>query len=1198
MGGDASLGVDSTGTHRRERRRGPQLQGAAKEALSVDVRGSTRKRESAAPAAASEETKAGAGADSAPAGAPAARSSAAEAAGALRKPSFLRRAVGFLASPSSSTSRLKYFEKQNSMRGDGLLPNSGVAVPGGTIAGSAKGDVEAMRAKLKGSGGSARWGKLKSDGLDAAMGSARGMVGLTAMATAAAKREARLARNMRLWRGLSRTVGVLMAIRKAQIFRQKMFGRVNQERLAMEEERLALLADEMERDSKRGYCARKLHEWDPDKHLVLTPKDKLKQAWDVVFLVSLFWVTYRVPFVVAFDPPAVQNGAYYMDQVAEIAFYIDVLLGFFTVYTDDDGRDATSVKRISLNYLKTWFALDFIAAFPFDQWELDGTEGTLLRSTKLLRLMRLAKVEAVEKRLVVAADLGEKGQSRIKLAKLTFYVFCAAHISACVWYYITVLDGPDNPNSWTQLYPVDTDDTSAMYMSALYYAVATLTTVGYGDVSAHTNLERVFAMFLIIMGAGLFGLIVGKMSKLSESMGVKIQEYRRRQTAANQFLKSKRVPKRLRRRTFEYYEYVLRNAAFMEERSIMEDLSPSLRRELTFLLHKDVLADVPVLSFGSHGFQAVVVEMLEPTLVLEGEYVLIAGDASQEMYFVQVGTVAFVDNRGFTFRELETGSFFGEESVLDGTRSEVSVRAVTNCEMLGLSRTNLAALLQDFPEFESTLRAAATMRASHAGNKLANSAGLVNKMVRRARKARQNIGTSMSEGVLEGMDGESMSGDDDDIDDALRASLPRCNTPPLELQSWGQLNYQMKDMEKAYCKAVGNSRTLQAERFDPQPVDASGMRLPSTLHAVAESLAKHLHEKWCVARLEAGWKWGRQSNEATKTSPELVPWAEVSEATRSINKVSAELKVQTILALGYLIHAPDDPLSEDESGSIGGGPSVGNRSRAPSSTAESVTGDASDLGSIRSFGLPSRGPRRTSSGSISHTAARGGAGLDVATPDAATSYSHKRAKTTYIRNIGGSMREIIFTPRPLRISKTAVDHSSATASLVSSLALQEHLEWARSKKDAGYTWATHDDAAAKKARDLVPWSLLEPSKKELLTANARGLVGALLALDCRISLSSRAEAASKSEDGADSKQVPAAFGAASDMLSPASRVGSTPHGGRGSPGAGAMGGSQFSPVSSRQVFSRLDNLDANMAKVMSLLEGLRRSVQSLPSGDR
>ena len=57
-----------------------------------------------------------------------------------------------------------------------------------------------------------------------------------------------------------------------------------------------------------------------------------------------------------------------------------------------------------------------------------------------------------------------------------------------------------------------------MYISALYFSYATLTTVGYGDISATTTWERGVALIALSIGSAIFAGIVGTMSTLVDSM--------------------------------------------------------------------------------------------------------------------------------------------------------------------------------------------------------------------------------------------------------------------------------------------------------------------------------------------------------------------------------------------------------------------------------------------------------------------------------------------------------------------------------------------------------------------------------------------------------------------------------------------------------------------------------------------------------
>ena len=58
-----------------------------------------------------------------------------------------------------------------------------------------------------------------------------------------------------------------------------------------------------------------------------------------------------------------------------------------------------------------------------------------------------------------------------------------------------------------------------VYVAALYFATATVTTVGFGDVSAVTNLERVVTTLLMAAGATYYAYLVGSISNIIEKYG-------------------------------------------------------------------------------------------------------------------------------------------------------------------------------------------------------------------------------------------------------------------------------------------------------------------------------------------------------------------------------------------------------------------------------------------------------------------------------------------------------------------------------------------------------------------------------------------------------------------------------------------------------------------------------------------------------
>ena len=52
------------------------------------------------------------------------------------------------------------------------------------------------------------------------------------------------------------------------------------------------------------------------------------------------------------------------------------------------------------------------------------------------------------------------------------------------------------------------------YIASLYWAFATMTTVGYGDIYPITILEKIFAMMSMIVACGVFAYVVGSIETI------------------------------------------------------------------------------------------------------------------------------------------------------------------------------------------------------------------------------------------------------------------------------------------------------------------------------------------------------------------------------------------------------------------------------------------------------------------------------------------------------------------------------------------------------------------------------------------------------------------------------------------------------------------------------------------------------------
>ena len=92
-----------------------------------------------------------------------------------------------------------------------------------------------------------------------------------------------------------------------------------------------------------------------------------------------------------------------------------------------------------------------------------------------------------------------------------------AHWLACIWYFIgTIERGADTTTiGWldslaTQInQPYNTSDEmsgpdlKSKYVTALYFTLSSLTSVGFGNVSPNTNIEKIFSICIMLVGCEL-----------------------------------------------------------------------------------------------------------------------------------------------------------------------------------------------------------------------------------------------------------------------------------------------------------------------------------------------------------------------------------------------------------------------------------------------------------------------------------------------------------------------------------------------------------------------------------------------------------------------------------------------------------------------------------------------------------------------
>jgi voltage-gated potassium channel len=232
-------------------------------------------------------------------------------------------------------------------------------------------------------------------------------------------------------------------------------------------------------------------------HIVFESDDSASRAFDVVLLVLIVAsVVVALLDSVASYRLAYGNILIFLEWMFTILFTVEYVLRVW-------------LTRRTKGYVLSFYGIvDLLAVLPtYISLLVGGTHFlTVIRALRLLRVLRILKMGRY---LSEANYLGEAlWASRRKILIFVSSVLTLVLIMGTIMF---LIEGPES--GYTSI-PM-----------SMYWAIVTLTTVGFGDITPLTNFGKFVASFIMLMGYAIIGLPTGIVTA-----ELSAQKYKRRGT--------------------------------------------------------------------------------------------------------------------------------------------------------------------------------------------------------------------------------------------------------------------------------------------------------------------------------------------------------------------------------------------------------------------------------------------------------------------------------------------------------------------------------------------------------------------------------------------------------------------------------------------------------------------------------------------
>jgi CRP-like cAMP-binding protein len=243
-----------------------------------------------------------------------------------------------------------------------------------------------------------------------------------------------------------------------------------------------------------------------------------------------------------------------------------------------------------------------------------------------------------------------------------------------------------------------------LYLVSFYWAVTTVTTVGFGDLYAETASEKAIAMVWMLVGVGLYSFIVGTLSSAISGLGGVAALIETKLQQVELFAKDTDLPRKTIRMITTQVKSVAEGSLLPEQPRIqlLQTCSHSLRKDIIRQMHNSAVSHVQLLSQLNMACLASLMPRTIRRTYEQDDVIYEKGEVADKVYFLLEGRVrCLLPGRGLLFKTLVSGSWFGETEALEGSFREFTVESATNSVLLELDREVLLHEMEAFADVRS-----------------------------------------------------------------------------------------------------------------------------------------------------------------------------------------------------------------------------------------------------------------------------------------------------------------------------------------------------------------------------------------------------------------------------------------------------------------------------------------------------------------